>query len=307
MQAPAQPYEKPLALGDLVSLRNTTPELTVSVLHRVHGSSLWEPIETGQRIRVAPKIGKNLKVVVTSSGPSSAVFEVPPRPEACQLLLLQNVRFDANAPAQKEAFRVGSPDGNRCVEITVPAAPLQPQAANRLEFDAKLLALHKGFRFFARLESPVGRVLCGASPEFVAHNSGSSRDTAEPKRKAVKPKAKRKPQKGSMPITPPDFDNKKEEQHPSLSDSSETSHTPPNPSVIVELPRLYPTVKEEIIEDDPWIVVGTSLDVDGRVLAYSCASFSKDVSLSITKFKFLTRFVAYPRSPILGHSPQMRY
>jgi hypothetical protein len=296
MQVPAQPFERRLALGDLVSLRGfstdsapnpSSAELTVAVLHRVHGSSLWEPIETGQRIRVAPKIGKNLKVVVQADQP---VFDSPEasatRSERCQVVLLQSSKFDPNETSQnKDAYRVGATSpafdpAVKMVEITSPSAPLQPPSPYRIEFDAKLLSLHKGFRFFVRVESETThqRVFCGVSPEFVAHNSGSSRESTEPKKKVAKAKVnKKKPVKSSMPITPPDDDEVKKEVGPPMSDSGSDTPGTPKYSHIVEMDPIYPVVKEEYPQDEPWIVVGSNLFVDGRVNAFSCMFFKRTV------------------------------
>ena len=181
MQGQRVEYGAPLAPGALVDASAIPCELEVVVVHRVHGSSIWEPIQDGQRIRVAPRVGKNLKVAVSSPIPA---FDLSAPPEASQLVLLQNNRYESSNSGFSDAFRVGSSaDGARVVEISLSAAPLQALSEQRLEFDAKLFMLHKGYKFFAKVWSPMmGRFLYGAGVEFVAHNSGTSRDTSESKK-----------------------------------------------------------------------------------------------------------------------------
>ena len=158
--------------GDGIDLSNlTNPSIfSIELLQKPRGSNgRWLAVEPAQRIRVAAKLGKMLKIVIRTPLPVSW--------DTMNLLALErSVSGDTNAeehpwrvsPSQKEAFSVLA----RKVLDHAENADGQPVSA--IQLDIKLYLVYRSIAFLAEVTSGDGRVMRALSVSLSTHNSGSS-------------------------------------------------------------------------------------------------------------------------------------
>jgi hypothetical protein len=271
--------------GDGIDLSNLTDPhvFSVELLQKPRGSNgRWLAVEPAQRIRVAAKLGKMLKIVMRTP--------LPVDWESMRLIALErSVSGETNAeehpwrisPGQKEAFAILTK------KVLDHAENADGQPVSAVQLDIKLFLVYRSIAFLAEVTNSSGQVMRAISVSLSTHNSGSSDNKRKRDRITTDNDYDDSPQGargGYSPASPEDDDSIfVPSSNQSMPMPSIVEPVYPSPAAMVKQQdpmavdqgpldgsMPYPTPGQ----DRPWQVVPGNLQVEGVVRAHGYSQFS---------------------------------